>query len=286
MLKHRLISAGIIVSALLLGTILLPPVAVWVILVAVAALAQTEFYNMLGMTRIPAFRIVGVLCGTVIISVTFWSLHLNPDNPALSHRWGDFALFASLIVVFVRQFPQKHNERPLATIACSLLGICYVPYLFNFFTRLIFSWESGETSINGRMLMLYLIAVVKCSDGGAYFVGRAFGRRKLVPRISPGKTWEGLGGAVLGAQFGGGLFCLIAGQVSSFRLPLKHALILGLLLAAAGVLGDLFESLLKRASGAKDSGNMLPGLGGVLDVLDSLLFAAPVLYFYVLAFLS
>ena len=79
------------------------------------------------------------------------------------------------------------------------------------------------------------------------------------------------------------MFCLIAGQVSSFRLPLKHALILGLLLAAAGVLGDLFESLLKRASGAKDSGNMLPGLGGVLDVLDSLLFAAPVLYFYVLA---
>ncbi|MCX7009821.1 MAG: phosphatidate cytidylyltransferase, partial [Kiritimatiellaeota bacterium] len=136
-------------------------------------------------------------------------------------------------------------------------------------------------------LILYLLLVVKLSDTGAYFVGCTIGHHKLVPRISPKKTWEGF--------FGGLAFALVAsllwwhfsgGRLGPLAFPLPHAIGLALLLALMGVLGDLAESILKRAANVKDSASYIQGMGGVLDVLDSLLLAAPTLYIYAALFLK
>jgi phosphatidate cytidylyltransferase len=140
--------------------------------------------------------------------------------------------------------------------------------------------------MTGRMMVLYLIAVVKISDVGAFFTGRSLGKHKLFPRLSPKKTWEGLAGGVL-SSLGMSLafYWFTNGALGKVAFGLHDAIILGLILPIVAVIGDLFESLLKRAAGVKDSGAIIPGMGGVLDVLDSLMFGAPVLYAYVTLFL-
>jgi len=289
-LRRRILSGCLIVAALVVAAQRLPLTGVWLLIVLVSSLGQIEFYAMIKLPGIPTFRILGLICGAALISATFLTLGTNPADVARAYRWEHLVLLASLIGVFVRQFPQKHNEKPLTTVGCTLMGILYVPYLFNYFTRLILSWNGpgdgagiGQT---GRLLTLYLVLVVKSTDIGAYFTGRFLGRHKLLPRISPGKTWEGCFGGVATAVLASCLFCHFAGQrIGSVDLPFRHAVILAILLAVAGVVGDMFESLLKRASGAKDSSSAIPGMGGVLDVLDSLLFGVPVLYMYAWLFL-
>src|SRR5438309_11108986 len=131
----------------------------------------------------------------------------------------------------------------------------------------------------GQFYCWYLIAVTKFSDMGAYLTGSVIGRHPLIPHISPKKTWEGFFGAMgfslLASLL---LFKLMPGHLSV--LTWTHAIILGLLLGFAAVIGDLAESIIKRSTGVKDSGSMLPGIGGALDLIDSLLFTAPLLFFY------
>jgi len=125
-------------------------------------------------------------------------------------------------------------------------------------------------------LLSFFFLVVMGADVGAYYVGRALGKHKLAPKISPGKTWEG----VAGGFFAG----LLMATVSHFwffkNLPLKWALPLGAVMTAVGIIGDLTESALKRSAGAKDAAKILPGHGGMLDRLDSLLFNAPLIYYF------
>ena len=135
---------------------------------------------------------------------------------------------------------------------------------------------------NGPDLLLLAMLCVTLSDAGAYYTGSAFGAHRLAPVISPKKSWEGVAGGVLGSIAGA-----LIGHFWFFqRLPLAHALALGVVLCAAGILGDLAESMLKRSAGVKDSSALLPGHGGVLDRVDSLLVAAPVLYYYWIVFLA
>ncbi|MBC8453709.1 CDP-archaeol synthase, partial [PVC group bacterium] len=252
-------------------------------------LAQHEFYSMMNKAGIPVFRFVGMACGTAMISSTFWTIGPNPIDLASGYKWENMVLVATLLFMFIRQFPQKHNDKPLSTIACSLLGVWYVPLLFNYFTRLTFAWQDADMAQSvgrtGQMLILYLVLVVKISDVGAYFTGRQFGKHKLFPRLSPKKTWEGFVGGVVFSLVASIVFCMAAGwRLGTLTFGLSDAILMGLLLPVVGILGDLFESLVKRAAAVKDSGSTIPGMGGVLDVLDSLLFGAPVLYVYVRLF--
>jgi phosphatidate cytidylyltransferase len=174
-----------------------------------------------------------------------------------------------------------------------MLGLVYVPLLLMFILNLCFRWTptawNAPFSPTATALIVYLVLVVKASDMGAYFVGSMVGRHKMFPRISPGKTWEGLaGGFLAGIAVSMILYwlwrspdpSLPVAEFGRLTLTWGHALFLGAFLAAIGVVGDLVESLLKRSAGLKDSGRLFPGMGGILDVLDSLLFAAPALYFY------
>ena len=133
---------------------------------------------------------------------------------------------------------------------------------------------------DGAWRMVLLLAIIMAADTAAFFVGHAFGRRPLASQVSPGKTVEGAFGGLVGGVAG----ALAVRALGLPGLPLAHAVALGLGVAALGIVGDLDESLIKRWAGVKDSGELFPGHGGMLDRIDSLLFGAPVLYYYFLYF--
>ena len=159
-------------------------------------------------------------------------------------------------------------------ISTTLFGLMYVPYLLNFIQKINFF-----PGVQGPYYLIYFILITKLSDTGAYAVGTLIGKHKMIPRISPGKTWEGFGGAVVVSTGASLLFARLAGD-RLFGMNWVHAIILGVILSTSAVIGDLIESLFKREAGVKDSGNFFPGIGGILDLLDSLLFNAPLMYLY------
>jgi phosphatidate cytidylyltransferase len=165
-------------------------------------------------------------------------------------------------------------------MAYTLFGLLYVVWLFNFVTKIVYIVPRGPAGeVMGHFYVLYLVVVTKFCDMGAYLVGSAAGRHPMVPHISPKKTWEGFAGSLFFAVLGSlALVSLMPGRLAA--IAGLHSVVLGLALGFAAVVGDLGESLIKRSTGAKDSGRALPGIGGVLDLIDSLLFTAPLLYFY------
>lgn len=280
MLKHRIQSGILLGTAVLASIFLLPESAIILVLWLLAGLAMVEFYALLDVSRIPHFKIVGILGGLALITVTWFASRLGWAHRAELEM---LTLFVVTAAVFVRQISHRDVQQPWQTMAGTLLGVLYVAFLFNFIVKMLGTWGDWE----GRLLVLYLAAVVKFTDIGAYFVGCAIGRHKLIPRISPAKSWEGCVGGVATGMAASLLYVhLTRAQWHHVSLDLRHALILGFLLAVAGIVGDLIESVFKRAAGVKDSGTWIQGMGGLLDVLDSLLFAAPVLYGYALWFMN
>lgn len=294
---RRLFSAIILLGAAWLIVFKLPSIVGVLVVLALSVLSLLEFYNIQKHSHIPAFRNIGVAAGLAILAAAYASLNADLLAGSLpSDAWQELpelVFILIIFVVFVRQFPQKENLQPLPTIACTLLGLVYIPMLLVFMLNLTFRWTptawNAPFSPTAQALIVYLIVVVKASDVGAYLVGSGWGRHKMFPRISPGKTWEGLAGGLLAGMLASLVVFWLwinpaSGQNTAefgrISITTGHALFLGVFLAAIGVIGDLVESLLKRSAALKDSGGLLPGMGGILDVLDSLLFAAPALYFY------
>src|SRR6266487_1362873 len=233
----------------------------WLLISVFGLIALLEFYRMLDHKGLPNFKITGMICGAVMLGGSFY--YFSKIGPAGSYDFEVAVLLFFLLTVFARQmFARLRHDEPLQTMAYTLFGLLYVLWLFNFITKIV-----------------YLIAVTKFSDMGAYLTGSAVGRHLMVPQISAKKTWEGFFGAL-----GFALFCsLMLFKLMPGHLPgltWAHATILGLLLGFAAVVGDLAESIIKRSTDVKDSGNLLPGIGGALDLVDSLLFTAPLLFFY------
>lgn len=170
----------------------------------------------------------------------------------------------------ILQFRRKNDTRDhLAGMALILFGLFYVAWFFSFFVKL-------RLLPGGAGLIAFVIFVTKGADIGAYLTGTRFGHTKLIPRISPGKTIEGTAGGVM-------MSVVIALLAGSYFTPLGVAELIaaGLFLSVLGQLGDLTESLIKRDCGVKDSGRYFPGIGGMMDLIDSLLFTGPVFYFYI-----
>ncbi len=246
---------------------------------AFGLIALWEFYRMLDHRGLPNFKITGLICGAVMLVGSFY--YFARMGPAHSYDFEVAVLVFFLLTVFARQmFARLRHDEPLQTMAYTLFGLLYVLWLFNFITKIFYLMPRSSTgAVTGQFYCLYLIAVTKFSDMGAYLTGSVVGRHLMVPHISAKKTWEGFFGAIILALLCSlGLFKLMPGHLSV--LTWTHATILGLLLGFAAVVGDLAESIIKRSTGVKDSGNLLPGIGGALDLLDSLLFTAPLLFFY------
>jgi len=175
------------------------------------------------------------------------------------------------------------GKNTVTEVAVTTLGFVYVVVMFSFLARLLFVPELGSDSdaaVPGAWLVLWLVAVTKFTDMGAYAVGSLIGKHKMIPHISPGKTWQGLGGGFMFALLAGcGLFALMPEQLGVLG-NWGNVILLSLALGLLAVIGDLAESVLKRSIGVKDSGQTLPGIGGMLDLIDSLCFTAPALYFF------
>ncbi len=273
----RLVNSLVLWGVLLAVIFWLPPTGLYVFMNLVGAWAVWEFYRICEAKGLRAYKVWGVI-GTVALVSGSWFVFRQSDRLQLSYDFDIFILLVFTLGVFVRQFPQKDNPQGIETMAVTLFGLMYVAWLGNFVTRVNFLYApSGD----GRYFVMLLVAVTKFTDIGAYLVGSTLGRHKLIPRISPKKTWEGtMGGVVFGV--GSSLVCLwlLRDVLGKYGFNELHAVALGLLLGTAAVVGDLAESLIKREAGVKDSSTVLPGHGGALDLIDSLLFTAPLLYVY------
>ncbi|MFH0909625.1 MAG: CDP-archaeol synthase [bacterium] len=280
MLKHRLQTGVLLSIAFLLCVFFLPAPATLVVLLLLCGLSLVEFYSFLDARRIPHFKIVGLISGLALVGGTWLAMSYLP---ALGADADTVLLFGATAAILLRQVSHRDDVHPWQTMAGTLLGVMYVAFFFTFIVKLLTAWGDQE----GRFLILFLVVVVKCTDIGAYFTGCGIGRHKFIPRISPNKTWEGCIGGVACGMLASYLYLLARqGRMGEVIMHTHDALIAGFILAVTGIAGDLIESLLKRAAGVKDSGTMLLGMGGILDVLDSLLFAAPVLYVYALLFMT
>ena len=251
----------------------------WLLISGFGLIALWEFYCMLDHRGLPNFKVTGIVCGAAMLAGSFY--YFARIGPAQSYDFEVAVLLFFLLTVFARQmFARLRHDEPLQTMAYTLFGLLYVLWLFNFTTKIVFLTPRSSTgAVTGQFYCLYLIAVTKFSDMGAYLTGSAIGSHLMVPHISAKKTWEGFFGALGFALVCSlGLFKLMPGHLS--MLTWTHATMLGLLLGFAAVIGDLAESIIKRSTGVKDSGNLLPGIGGALDLIDSLLFTAPLLFFY------
>lgn len=226
------------------------------------ALALFEFFSMVEKKELFVYRYFGLILGIIVpLSVYFKAGGIIQDiDPML-------IVIISIFTVMV-QLTRRDNSQALKRMSVTLFGILYISWFFSFLIKTKFL-------PHGSLLCAFIIAVTKGGDIGAYVTGSILGKHALIPRISPKKSIEGF----IGGLFFSFIIALSFKQALSF-IPLYHIIILGFLLGVLAQMGDLSESLIKRDCGVKDTSSMFPGLGGALDILDSLLFTAPVFYFY------
>ncbi len=280
---RRLVSTvilwSLILTALFSGHRLISDYVFLVIMIFLAGFGLAEFYGLVEKRDLVCFKVSGLLGGLLLMVGTFLNLTGHIGMQGSPARVNDFE--TSFLILFVlglclRQFVSRSNTAGILSIATTLFGLMYVPWLLNFIQKINFFPGIGD---NGKFYVLYFIVVTKFSDTGAYAVGSLIGRHKMIPRISPAKTWEGFAGAIVVSTAASLVFTHFLGNKMPGMKPL-HAVILGVVLSSTAVIGDLIESLFKREAGVKDSGKFFPGIGGILDLLDSLLFNAPIMYLY------
>jgi len=232
----------------------------------IIVLGLTEFFRFMEAKGFQPSRILGYAAALAV------SVHVYHGGAALT-----LIVTVILLMIMVREIFRPQVDRALTNMAVTVLGVMYVGWLASHFVLLReLPGSLGADSVLGAHLVFFAALVIWACDTFAYLVGITFGRRKLIPHISPGKTWAGAVGGLLGGA-ACGLVCALT--FLDFITPLSGAL-LGLMSAVLGQLGDLVESLLKRDAGIKDSAQIIPGHGGILDRVDSLLFSVPILFYY------
>ena len=268
------------------GTLSVVLVGALVMLLNVVGLL--EFYGMVKENQLPRFKWLGLAGGVVLLGAVF--LYLS----GLVAKWFGLAaptvagvteleigiLAMILIVVLVRRVFAHPAPPSFSMNGNTVLGVLYVSWLLSFVLKIFFYPTSEGDAFDGGVCLLFFILVTKCSDIGAYSLGSLIGRHKMIPKVSPGKTWEGFAGAILLSTAVALVFSHYFGATKLGGMTLAHAAVLGPLMAVGAVVGDLVESVFKRDSGVKDSGSFFPGIGGILDLLDSLLFNAPLMFLY------
>ena len=269
MLKQRIITTLLGIPLLIITVCFGEPY--FTILIALAGLlAALEFYKILSSSKIAPLTYLGLAATLLLIISPHYSFILPQVEPGLVMSLVIASIIAlSLIWIVLR----PHKEGAFAGWVWTIAGIFYIGWLLSYFPQLRGLEE-------GRNWVLFAFFVTFASDSAAFLVGRKIGKHPLAPAISPKKTWEGAIAGVSAALIMSLLFVL----PTPLKIPMSlwHALALGLLVSVFGQMGDLVESLFKRNMQIKDSGKLLPGHGGFLDRIDSILFAGVVVYYYAL----
>lgn len=239
----------------------------WALVVCITIPAQLELAALTKNTGVNIFKSVAIPAGVLLASSWYVKQVVAGDQASFQFYYVMFVLALSLLALFIVQAFKYGTDGVIANCSVSLLSILYLGFLSGFFVGIRVDF--------GVWGFLMFMCVVKCSDIGAYTIGKIFGKHKFVPSISPAKTWEGLFGAVLFATiaaFAFGLLCDI--------MDVWMAVVFGVVFGFLGQLADLAESMIKRDAEQKDSSQTVPGFGGLLDVLDSPLATAPVAYMF------
>jgi phosphatidate cytidylyltransferase len=268
---------AVVLGAVFSGNKLISDYVFLSVIMLVAGLGLAEFYGLLDKLQLVCFRGWGIFGGLLLMGCTFFYLSGELGfmvSPAKANDFETSFLIIFVLGLCVRQFLSRSNTAGILAISTTLFGLMYVPWLLNFIQKINFF-----PGVAGPYYVLYFILVTKFSDSGAYIFGSLFGRHKMIPRISPNKTWEGFAGAIVFSTVASWVFAHLAAEKLAGMNSL-HAIVLGMILSTSAVVGDLIESLFKREAGVKDSGGFFPGIGGILDLIDSLLFNAPLMYLY------
>lgn len=235
-----------------------------IIIFALAALY--EFFTMLEKKDIVIFKYFGMGVGLMVLL----SVSLRFE---ITRGWELLLITLALLSLILIQFKRYENSGVIVSLSTTIFGVFYIAWFMSFLIKI------GYLNA-GAGLLAAVVLITKVGDMGAYLLGTRFGKRALFARISPNKTREGF--------LGGLIFSMLAALAAKIFMPpifsYLNLLSFGLFLGILGQLGDLSESLMKRDCGVKDSGNIFPGIGGALDCIDSLLFTAPVFYFWLLHF--
>lgn len=257
---RRLYTAAVLIPTVYVIIVYLAPWALTLLLIAVGSIALVEFYQICFQPRVNRLAVgVGLAAFVLVVARDHLSLALPP------------LLAASVLAVSIAvSISSDRTDHLWKSILITLFGVLYIGFPLS-------TVVSTRSLAAGEFLALFLAVVTWTSDTGAYYAGTLWGKHRLLPSVSPKKTVEGLlGGVALAVGT-----ALLAQWWFASQLSLSDAVILGILLTVTGLLGDLFESVIKRRTGVKDSGGILPGHGGMLDRIDSLLFTAPTFYYYV-----
>jgi phosphatidate cytidylyltransferase len=268
------ITTAVIVLPFLIASILISWLQpLFVVLAAAAMVAGLfEFYVLAKRRDLKPDAAVGYLAAAALFTVFYF------NDPSLRSDFLMMQMIPLILIVFTAATLIASTlrgapfDKMIASTGATILGVLYVVLLGGHLVAV----RTGFSQALSADLLSFFFLVLMGSDTAGFYVGRAFGKRRLAPSISPGKSWEGV--------IGGLVASLLMATLAHFwffrELPLKLALPLAAVMTVVGILGDLTESALKRSVGAKDAANILPGHGGLLDRLDSLLFNAPVIYYF------
>jgi len=273
-MQKRIFSTILLWGAIIAALLLVGPVAgIW-LLAILATLTQYELYKLLVKMGYQPLLRPGLICGAVIVLGS----HYIPAWTGYTYTGGGVDLFfLSAIILSFLLTQVSQDEKPFKQIFLpTLFGLVWVPLMIQSYVSLTSHFAAMNQDIEGLFCALWLIVVAKFTDVGGLLVGMVCGKNKLSPNISPNKTWEGAIGGVVVSTLIGLAFLIIAGDYFPHGFTLTLAAIIAIPVACVSILSDLIESLIKRQAGMKDSGNMIPGIGGAFDLSDSLLLSAPV----------
>lgn len=263
---------GTMFVAVLIGATWISPYTFSLLFVFISSFTLKEFYDLLAKSGAAPHQKLGILAGIVLFLVSFFVA-----RGALSEAWL-LTLIPLMLSLFVAElYRNKSMEMPFRNIAYTAIGVIYISVPFALLNFFVFPRGMGYTY--EPKILLSLLFFIWASDSGAYLIGSQFGKHRLFERISPKKSWEGFFGGLAAALIVAAILSQFWDQYSFFPLAIIAAITV-----VAGTFGDLIESMFKRSLGVKDSGNFMPGHGGLLDRFDSILTAIPMVYF-ILVFL-
>ena len=273
MLKYRLISAFVLIPIVIAALFLLPPVGFAILTLVVCMLAAWEWGQFSGFTSRTQRVWLAVLCGFILALMLFTlpEYHHGPNSfptrraVRISLAWWVAAL---LLVLFYPGSAALWRHSKVLRLIFGLLTI--IPFFWGMVA--LRAWHYDENHYSGAIWLLYVMILVWGADSGAYMFGKLFGKHKLAPKVSPGKTWQGF----IGGLFTAAIISWGYGVWANLEVAPSILLVCSIFAALASVLGDLTESMFKREAGIKDSGHLIPGHGGILDRIDSLTAAVPV----------
>lgn len=257
-MKTRILVAAIGLPLLLIVLLAMPPIATAILLAAMCLIAVHELLVGTGICKdVP----VAVVTALMALFVCLWS----SGNRNLTHAVGGIWLF---FMALFGLMIASHGKLPLQSVCVAAFGGLIIPLMLSALTRIL-------TMDFGRFYILVPLIFAFATDSAAYFAGRFLGKHKMAPIISPHKTWEGVAGGVLGCVAMMLIYCAVMDFGFQFRVNYGYAVLYAVIGSATCVLGDLSFSVIKRQTGIKDFGTLLPGHGGILDRFDSMVFVAP-----------